>query len=186
MVDRRSRHPLPAPLPRRGALCALRRLQGSDLRAFQHYRHDPAVGRYQGWSPQTDRDALRFLAQMEAAELFPRGRWMQIAIAALDDDRLLGDVGVCVAVDGSSAEVGFTLAAAAQGKGIATDALGSVFDLLFERPMIGRIVAITDARNGASIRLLERLRMRRVASVDAIFREAPCVEHHYERLRSGS
>jgi RimJ/RimL family protein N-acetyltransferase len=159
-------------------------MQRSDLRAFQHYRHDPAIGRYQGWSPQPDQDALQFLAQMEAAELFPRGRWMQLAIASPVDDHLFGDLGVCLAADGASAEIGFTLAAAAQRRGIATDAVGALFDLLFERTIIGRIVAVTDARNAASIRLLERVHMRRVASVEAVFRDAACIEHHYEKWRS--
>ena len=40
------------PFPRTTARLVLRRFAARDLAAFQAYRCDPAVGRYQGWSVQ--------------------------------------------------------------------------------------------------------------------------------------
>jgi hypothetical protein len=48
----------------------LRRFRDSDLAAFQAYRHDPEVGRWQGWTPGPDALALDFLRRM--AELARR------------------------------------------------------------------------------------------------------------------
>ena len=47
----------------------LRRLHPDDLAAFQAYRTDPAVGRWQGWTAQSDAQALAFLTEMAAIPL---------------------------------------------------------------------------------------------------------------------
>lgn len=123
-----------------------------------------------------DPDAQQFLAEMAESPLFQPGAWQQLAIADVDSDALLGDMGLHVAPDGSEAELGFTLSKAAQGKGIATSAAEAAINLLFERTAVGKIVGVTDARNEPSIRLLKRIGMREVASREAVFRGEPCVE----------
>jgi RimJ/RimL family protein N-acetyltransferase len=50
---------------------------------------------------------------------------------------------------------------------------------VLEHTEVSRIVAITDARNLASIRLLERVGMRRVATRNAVLRREPRLEHLY-------
>ncbi len=166
-------------LPLAGDRVVLRRLARADLAAFQAYRRDPEVGLYQGWSPMTDADALAFIDEMVAAALFPAGAWVQIGIAERGGGVLIGDIGACVAADGASAEIGFTLARPAQGCGLGGEAVGLALALLFGRTGIARVEAVTDARNAASIRLLERAGFRRAATVDAVFRGEPCVEHRY-------
>ena len=175
--------PGPDPLPRAGARIVLRRLRRDDLAAFQAYRRDPEVGRWQGWSPQADADARAFIDEMGAAPLFPRGDWVQLAIADRATDRLAGDLGAFVCADGTSAELGFTLSPGFQRRGLATEALHEAIALVFAQTAVQRVVCITDARNAASIRVLERAGLRRVATADAVFRGAPCVEHTYEFRR---
>lgn len=175
-------------LPHESERIVLRRLAPADLPAFQAYRHDPAVGRYQGWAPQSDEDALAFIEQMAAAPLFLRDVWCQIGIADRQTDLLIGDIGVCVRADGDSAEIGFTLGAAWQGHGLGTEAVRAAVGLLFRHTAVAKVVGITDARNVPSMRLLERLGMRRVATHDTVFRGEACVEHTYalERATTGS
>ena len=50
-------------------------------------------------------------------------------------------------------------------------------DLLFEHTAVARIVAVTDARNTPSLRLLERVGMIRIATQAALFRGQACIEH---------
>jgi hypothetical protein len=64
------------PLPRLGHRIVLRRLCAADLSNFQAYRHDEEVGRYQGWLPQPDIEALSFLEEMSNSALFPPGDWV--------------------------------------------------------------------------------------------------------------
>lgn len=174
---------VPDGLPLATERLLLRRLTPDDLAAFQAYRTDPEVGRYQGWSIVPDAQARVFLAQMRDAPLFAPGGWCQIGIAERDGDEIVGDVGVCVAADGTEAEIGFSLARGAQGRGLATEAVAAVIALVFERTDVARIVAIVDARNTSSIRLLERLGMTRLDSSTRTFRGSPCIEHRYVLAR---
>ena len=171
------------PLPVAYGRVSLRRLVLADLPTFQAYRQDANVGRYQGWDPLSDRDAAQFIAKMSGVALFPQGEWIQLGIADGRTDRLIGDLGICVSKDGQSAEVGFTLAAAAQGMGFGTDAVKAAIRLTFDRAPVAQIVAVTDARNLPAQRLLERVNMRRVDTVAATFRGQPCVEYVYAITR---
>lgn len=171
------------PLPRNGRTLLLRRLGRTDLPAFQAYRSDETVGRYQGWSAQTDEQALAFIEEMNSAPLFPRGRWMQLAVADRETNGVIGDIGICVSADGRSAEAGFTISPRYQRRGLGTEALREAIALILEHSPVMQIVCITDARNTPSIRLLERVPMRRIATAEAVFRGEPCVEHTYAAFR---
>ncbi len=149
----------------------LRRLAATDLAAFQAYRGDPEVGRWQGWTPGPDDEALAFLNDMATVPLFQPGQWTQLGIADALTGQLLGDLGVHVSADGREAEFGFSLARAAQGRDIA---------MVFEQTAAERIHARTDARNTACIRLLERLGVRLIDRIATEFRGEPCVELRYE------
>ena len=171
------------PLPRRVDDVVLRRLAPSDLSAFQEYRSDPELARYQGWKAKSDAEAGAFLAEMSAAPLLQPGKWSQIAIAEAGGPGLLGDIGLFLAEDGREAEIGFTLKRDRQGRGIATAAVREAIALAFERTNVERVVGITDARNLASIRLLQRVGMGMVESRDAKAGDGPCVEHVYAIAR---
>lgn len=161
----------------------LRRLAAEDFAAFQAYRHDPEIWRWQGWSPQPDDEALAFLNEMAAVPAFRPGQWTQFAIADESGGQLLGDLGIHVGADGHEAEFGFTLARSAQGRGIATAAVRAGIALVFEQTAVQRIHAQTDARNLACIRLLERLGARLVDRLATEFRGEACVELRYELAR---
>lgn len=167
------------PLPRLAAPALLRRLTVGDLAAFQAYRSDPAVGRYQGWAAMSDAEATAFLCEMQDAELLVPGTWSQIAIAEPTSCALVGDIGLCLARDGGEAEVGFTLSPLARGRGLATAAVRAAIQMVFQQTPAARVVGVTDARNTPSIRLLERLGMRCLASRDAVFRGEACIECVY-------
>lgn len=158
----------------------LRRLHPGDLAAFQAYRHDPEVGRWQGWQPQTDAQALAFLDEMATCPLFAPGTWTQLAIADDLTGQLIGDIGIHISADGAEAEFGFTLARAAQGRGLASAAVRAAMHLVFQETAVQRIQAQTDARNAACLRLLERLGASRLATIETEFRGEPCTEIRYE------
>lgn len=169
-------------LPRLGNGFMLRRLASDDLPEFQAYRHDPELGRYQGWSPMSDEEATAFLREMNTAPLLNPGNWTQIGIAEPDSGLLIGDIGVFLDQDGRYAEVGFTLARHAQGRGVAAAAVRETVNLIFAATEVDRVFGITDARNYASVRLLERVGMRKTATKNAVFRGEQCVEYVYAVL----
>ena len=161
----------------------LRRLAASDLAAFQAYRNDSEVGRWQGWTPKPDEPALAFLNEMAIIPLFVPGQWTQLGIADEATNELLGDLGIHLSADGREAEFGFSLARAAQGRGIANAAVKAAVAMVFAQTAAERIHAQTDARNTACIRLLERLGATLLARINTEFRGEPCVEFRYELAR---
>ena len=131
----------------------------------------------------SEAEASEFIVEMETAPLFQPGKWAQLAIARAEDDALVGDVGLFVAEDHSAAEIGFTLSATARSRGYATAAAAASIQLLFEQTAVPRVVGITDARNAASVRVLERVGMSRVEARELVFKGEPCVEWVYSRVR---
>jgi RimJ/RimL family protein N-acetyltransferase len=171
-------------LPHHCERVSIRRLRASDLGAFYAYRSDAEVAKYQGWSTMSESEAAAFLQEQSSASPLEPGHWCQLGVATRSDDRLIGDVGVCVADDLEQAEIGFSLGAPSQGKGFGNEAVRAVLDLLFMHTPIARVIAITDARNTSAIRLLERAGMRVTSTVDTVFKGEPCVEHVFAIQRS--
>lgn len=167
------------PLPRVGDGIMLRRMTSADLPAFQAYRCDTDVGRYQGWTAMSDAEATVFLTEMNRANLFQPGAWGQIGIADARSLNLIGDVGLYVSEDAQHAEIGFTLRPQAQRQGLARAAVREAISLVFENTKVSSVRGVTDARNIPSIRLLERIGMCRVETRGTVFRDEPCVEQVY-------
>ena len=172
-------------LPRTTARLVLRRFAARDLAAFQAYRRDPDVGRYQGWSVMDDTGAAAFIAEMAEAAIGVPGEWFQIAVADKLTDALVGDIGLVVAKDRSGVgEIGFSLAPTAQGRGLATEAVRCALALLFDSGQVDVVEGITDARNAPSIRLLQRIGMRLVRTQQALFKGETCTESVYAISRA--
>ena len=174
-----------SPLPRPTARLLLRRFADADLLPFQAYRHDPEVGRFQGWSVLDNDAAAAFISSMATATFAVPGEWLQIAVADRSNDRLVGDIGICLRDDAArTAEIGFSVASGAQRRGIGTEAVSAAVALLFESGRVERIEGITDARNTPSIRLLERVGMRLDRTQEALFKGERCTEHVYSIVRT--
>jgi aminoglycoside 6'-N-acetyltransferase len=171
------------PLPRFSNGIALRRLLPTDLAAFQAYRRDPELARYQGWSPTSDDEARAFLAEMSTVSLLRPGEWSQIGIAERETLDLVGDIGLFPAPDREHVEIGFTLSRLAQGRGMATAAVREAIRLAFELTDAAQVRGVTDARNASSIRLMERVDMVKAESRSAVFRGERCIEYIYSVAR---
>jgi len=61
-----------------------------------------------------------------------------------------------------------------------------VVDVIFKCSAAERVIGITDARNLPSMRLMERVGMRRSETRQAVFRGDACVEHTYIVTRAGT
>ncbi|MEV8273774.1 GNAT family protein [Microbacterium sp. NPDC077184] len=144
-------------LPLRTERLTLSVLTAADRAAFVRYRRDPDVARWQSWSTtSSDADVDALLGDQPAGIEPGSGRWVQIAIHDAGGT-LQGDVAVRPLSDQPDTyEVGVTLAPAAQGRGIATEALAALVDVLFAGLGAHRVFAVSDARNESVARLLRR------------------------------
>jgi RimJ/RimL family protein N-acetyltransferase len=141
----------------------LRSFQDSDLDPFVAYRSDPTVARYQSWdTPYTPAQARAFIDEMKRKQPATQGEWYQLAIELKDTSALIGDCAFHVLSDATDqAEIGFTLAQQHQGCGYATEAVARLLAYLFGEIGLRRVTATCDVENASSIRLLERLGLRR-------------------------
>jgi RimJ/RimL family protein N-acetyltransferase len=163
-------------LPRIAKDIVVRRLAPTDLHDFQSYRNDPQVALYQGWSAQSDADAANFIDEAQRATLFAPNCWCQIGIALRESDTLIGDIGLFISGDALEAEIGFSLHRGAQGRGLAKQAVAAVIAMIFEHTPARRLIGVTDARNTASIKLMQALSMVQVATSEAMFKGEACTE----------
>lgn len=90
----------------------------------------------------------------------------QFHLAALrrDTGKLIGDLVVIIrSPEHGMGEIGYILHPDHQGQGFATEACVELLRLGFDEAGLHRIIARCDARNHASLRVMERLGMRREA-----------------------
>ncbi len=140
------------------ARLVLRDLRATDAAALLAYRNDEDTARFQAWQLPFLPAAADELIAGASEQMWPvRGDWYQIGIEHAGD--LVGDIGVGRSSDGLQAAIGYTLAPAARGTGLATEAVGAVLDLLFSEG-VHRISAGLDPANAASARLVRRLGFR--------------------------
>lgn len=161
----------------------IRNFREADLAAFAAYRNESDIARYQSWSSYTLDEAYALHAEMEGKSFGLPGEWYQFALASKPHDVILGDLALHV-IDYVHAEIGFTLAPAAQGKGYARESVTALLDFVFGDFGREHISALTDARNVPSIRLLEAVGFRLAGERHAVFKREPVVELDFEHTAS--
>ncbi len=141
----------------------LRSFVEEDLQRFSEYRSDPEVARYQSWNTPYSLEQAKYLyTEMGKTEPGTPGEWYQIAVVRNDHPGIIGDCGFEIKkYDRQQAEIGFSFSPQFQKQGYATEAVRGLLDYLFSSFNLHRVIAICDAENQASVRLLERLGMRR-------------------------
>lgn len=172
-------HPLLARLPIAAGPVGLRALRADDIDDFLAYRGDPEVARFQGWQAMDRAAALAFLEEA-LPDPWQTGDWAQIGIACAADDRLVGDIGL-LREGPAQAQLGFSLARSAQGRGWARAAVQACIDGLLTPLGMTRLRGITDARNAPSLRLLLALGFTPTSREDSVFRGEACTEITLEK-----
>lgn len=133
----------------------------SDVDEFVAYRQDPEVARFQSWEPSFDVDDAHRLIAAQAHGFPPaKGLWLQLGVRIRANRTLLGDVAIHTVEEANTYELGVTLAAESQRRGIATEALQALLTVLFSEFDAHRVVAFCDTRNQRVASLLHRLGMR--------------------------
>jgi GNAT superfamily N-acetyltransferase len=114
-----------------------------------------------GWPDAELRDILPGqLSQLEAApDSLGFGVWVIVAAAART---VVGSAGFIAPPDGREVELGYGLHPDHRGIGYATEAAGALVAWALGRPDVRTVIAECDDTNAASIRVLEKIGMRRV------------------------
>lgn len=140
----------------------LRPIKAEDAEAIFGYRSNATINQFQGWIPKTIDDVHDFIRNRISPVIDQPGTWFQLAIIRKDTGELIGDVGIHF-LEPEQVEIGCTLNFAQQKNGFATEALKETLNFLFQRLNKHRIIASIDPRNESSIKLVERLGLRKEA-----------------------
>ncbi|GJM96889.1 hypothetical protein PR202_ga13763 [Eleusine coracana subsp. coracana] len=138
----------------------LRRFELSDVDAMMAWASDPQVAAFCRWDPYESTEPL--LAFIRDAVL-PHPWFRAICLAGDGEDgRPVGAISVTPTGDPCRAELGYVLARAHWGKGVATDAVKRTVATVFgEVQGLERVEALVDVDNPASQRVAEKAGFRR-------------------------
>ena len=133
--------------------------RSEDWKEFQKLATDPLVVRYLGTGePWPDERVKEFVnRQCENWEKFGICLWK---LLPKESDALIGICGLQRLPGGPDVEIGWWLAPAYWGQGLATEAARHALAYGFEVGHLERIVAIAQAANRDSLRVMERIGMR--------------------------
>ena len=138
----------------------IRPVRTSDAISLASRRSDPEVARYQTWLPPYPLDhAEALIAELMNMDGPADGEWWMLTIADPADTTVFGDLVVQLSWAGRTAEIGYTLALEAWGRGYAVEAASALIEYLFDTFDITRIEAMLHPDNPASAMVLERVGM---------------------------
>ena len=133
--------------------------------------------------PYSLEDAREFIATQVVLKRQEHPSW-----AIEHEARVMGGINVRLLSDFRIGVLGYSIARAVWGRGLATEAARAIVDAAFEGcPKLVCVRAIVDARNRASLRVLEKVAMRRRegrSSVEPFGNDGLVDEVWCERLRS--
>lgn len=135
----------------------LRPVRESDSRNLFAIFSDPRVSRYLSHPAWTDIASARQLVARTVAAV-DAGKYVYLGIERTSDGKLIGECSLFnLMPQCRRAEVGYTLAHEAWGKGYIGEALVALLEFGFTRLVLNRVEADVDPRNAASAKTLEKL-----------------------------
>ena len=161
----------------------LRRSLPADAEAISAYRSDPDVQRHQGWG-HTDPDHVRGeIEEMLARDPGDPAGWVQFTVVTLEDDRLVGDVGLRADTGEDVIMIGYTVDPAYQGRGYATEAIEALVAYAFDALDAPLVRAYADANNVASVRVADKVGLAIVERFEGTDEDGTWHGVRMERLR---
>lgn len=151
--------------PLRTARLLLRPFTPEDVDDVWAYQRQPEVARYLAWEVRDRLQSQAAVDQMSMEDTLTReGDCLTLAVLGSDIDKVVGQVElVWLSEKDRQGELGYMFNPRFQGKGLATEAALEVLRLGFDDLGLHRIIGRCVTQNTASVRLLERLGMRREA-----------------------
>jgi len=180
------RLPLRPSYPIRLERVVLRPFVATDFDAVLDMQSRPEVVRYLMWDVKDRAAVERFLGRrIEQTSIDGDDTALVLAATVPPSDLAIGEFMLRLSsADHRQGDIGWSLHPDTQGHGYATGAAGERVRLGFEELGLHRITADADPRNTASLRLMERIGMRREADyVDVLYLKGEWVgETHYAIL----
>jgi RimJ/RimL family protein N-acetyltransferase len=137
----------------------LRPFEDTDFEAVHEYASDPVVTRYQTWGPNSEADTRAFISRAREALESPAPHEIYLAIV---ERSLIGGCGLKPGrVEHREYEIGYSLNPRFWRQGLGREAVTHLLDFAFGSVGAHRVFAYIDPLNHASIRLAEKVGLRR-------------------------
>lgn len=139
----------------------IRPVRADDVDALWLRRNDETTAQYQAWDVPYPRERAQGLidAIVELDGTPPGDGWLQLSVDDVDTGTPVGDLALHLTFEGRVAELGWTISADARGRGLATEAAGSLAAWCFDTLGVSRVSAQMHPDNAASARVAEHLGM---------------------------
>ena len=141
----------------------LREFIPEDLLAVHEYAKDPETTQYLDWGPNSLKETEVFLKEsLDFQRAQPRTTY-DLAVVISAENRLVGGCSVAI-IDQESrtAALGYVLNRAVWRGGYATEAAGAMLNFAFDELGATNIIAMCDALNIGSERVMQKLGMTKV------------------------
>ncbi|MBR2987092.1 MAG: GNAT family N-acetyltransferase [Clostridia bacterium] len=127
-----------------------------DVDDLYRYASDPSVSRYLTWEAHPSRAyTARYVARVRQA--YREGRFFDFALILRENGRMIGTCGLTsVDEDNRSCEIGYVLSREYWGRGLATEALGTLLAFAFSELGFHRAEVRFMADNRASLHVAEK------------------------------
>jgi ribosomal-protein-alanine N-acetyltransferase len=157
----------------------LRVFAPDDADALERLHGDATVMRFSIGGPKTREQITAFIRN--SRESYQRIGYSQWAIVWKNTGQCIGECGIWLQqIDGVDAhELSYRLRRDFWNRGIATEAALACRLYVFDKLDLDRVISIIDPRNAASIRVAEKVGMRR--EKDALFHEIPVAIYSLRR-----
>src|SRR5579863_3389148 len=140
----------------------LREFRLEDERAIHEYASDPEVTMHTGWGPNDEETTRSVLRQwIVDQQTWPRYS-IPLGIELRSEKRLIGSTGFA-SVNGATGIFGFVLHKSFWGHGFATEACRALLGFGFDNLNLHRVTAECFVEQTLSVRIMEKLGMRREA-----------------------
>jgi RimJ/RimL family protein N-acetyltransferase len=142
----------------------LRHVSLDDLRPLHAIQSRADVVRWLYTGPRSEQTVREALESQIARAMNAPETGVALAAVIRDSDELIGHLTLTVvAPEHRGGEIGFILHPDHQGRGYATEAARALLELAFDGYGLHRVIGRAEPRNLASVRVLEKLGMRREA-----------------------
>jgi RimJ/RimL family protein N-acetyltransferase len=141
----------------------LRDFEADDWPSVQEYSGDPEAVRFRPFGPCSEEETRRHVLELAQQSLTVPRTLYDLAIVLVAENRVIGgcDIGL-TADDATEASMGYGLARRFWGQGYMTEAAAALVKFGFEELNVDRVSADAEPENVASVRVLEKVGMRRI------------------------
>jgi RimJ/RimL family protein N-acetyltransferase len=143
----------------------LRPFEPGDFDALYAMQSRPDIVRYLYWNPRTEAEVREALGKkLMSVRIHDQDDVIALAAVRKDTGEIVGDfILYLLSAQHETGEIGFIVHPDHQGHGFATEAAREFLRIGFEGVRLHRVIGRVEARNTASVRVLEKIGMRREA-----------------------